>query len=107
VLCPNGRLLRNPTEVGLAACISLVQPIDPARLYDVAIVGAGPAGLATAVYRASEGWSVIVMDCRAFGGQAGASTRARVQAAAPRGLRANGRGRRRGTAGAGDEPRLT
>jgi thioredoxin reductase (NADPH) len=75
VLCPNGRLLRNPTEVELAACIGLVQPIDPARLYDVAIVGAGPAGLAAAVYGASEGLSVIVMDCRAFGGQAGASAR--------------------------------
>jgi thioredoxin reductase (NADPH) len=75
VLCPNGRLLRNPTEVELAGCIGLVQPIDPARLYDVAIVGAGPAGLAAAVYGASEGLSVIVMDCRAFGGQAGASAR--------------------------------
>jgi thioredoxin reductase (NADPH) len=75
VLCPNGRLLRNPTEVELAACIGLVQPIDPARLFDVAIVGAGPGGLAAAVYGASEGLSVIVIDARAFGGQAGASAR--------------------------------
>ena len=45
------------------------------RVYDVAIVGAGPAGLAAAVYAASEGLSVIVLDCRAFGGQAGASAR--------------------------------
>ena len=50
-------------------------PIDPDRLYDVAIVGAGPAGLAAAVYAASEGLSVLVFDCRAFGGQAGASSR--------------------------------
>ena len=45
------------------------------RTYDVAIVGAGPAGLATAVYAASEGLSVVVFDARAFGGQAGASAR--------------------------------
>ena len=44
-------------------------------MYDVAVVGAGPAGLATAVYAASEGLSVVVLDCRAFGGQAGASAR--------------------------------
>ena len=50
-------------------------PIDPNRVYDVAVVGAGPAGLATAVYAASEGLSVLVLDCRAFGGQAGASAR--------------------------------
>src|SRR5262249_13741945 len=56
-------------------CIGLVSRIDPAKLYDLAIVGAGPAGLAAAVYGASEGLSVIVLDCRAFGGQAGASAR--------------------------------
>jgi thioredoxin reductase (NADPH) len=75
VLCPSGQLLRNPSESELARCIGLVGPIDPDRLYDVAVVGAGPAGLATAVYAASEGLSVLVLDCRAFGGQAGASAR--------------------------------
>jgi thioredoxin reductase (NADPH) len=75
VLCPNGQLLRNPTEGELARCIGLVRPIDPDRLYDVAIVGAGPAGLAAAVYAGSEGLCTIVLDCRAFGGQAGASSR--------------------------------
>jgi thioredoxin reductase (NADPH) len=75
VLCPNGKLLRNPSEKDLARCIGLVRPIDAAKVYDVAIVGAGPAGLAAAVYAASEGLSVIVLDCRAFGGQAGASSR--------------------------------
>ena len=75
VLCPSGQLLRNPSEDELARCIGLVGPIDPNRLYDVAVVGAGPAGLATAVYAASEGLSVLVLDCRAFGGQAGASAR--------------------------------
>jgi thioredoxin reductase (NADPH) len=75
VLCPDGRLLRNPSEVELARCIGLVGPIDPERVYDVAIVGAGPAGLAAAVYAGSEGLSALVLDSRAFGGQAGASSR--------------------------------
>lgn len=75
VLCPTGQLLRNPTEGALARCIGLVGPIDPKRLYDLVVVGAGPAGLATSVYAASEGLEVLTLDCRAFGGQAGASSR--------------------------------
>jgi thioredoxin reductase (NADPH) len=75
VLCPGGQLLRNPSEVALARCIGLLQPIDRGHVYDVVVVGAGPAGLATAVYAASEGLSVLVVDCRSFGGQAGASAR--------------------------------
>lgn len=75
VLCPSGAMLRNPTEEELARCIGLLTPLDAAKVYDVAVVGAGPAGLATAVYAASEGLSVLVLDCRAFGGQAGASAR--------------------------------
>jgi thioredoxin reductase (NADPH) len=75
VLCPGGQLLRNPSEIALARCIGLVRPIDSEHVYDVAVVGAGPAGLATAVYAASEGLSVLVADCRSFGGQAGASAR--------------------------------
>jgi thioredoxin reductase (NADPH) len=75
VLCPNGSMLRNPSEVELAGCLGLIHPIDERTVYDVAIVGAGPAGLAAAVYGASEGLSVVVLDRRAFGGQAGASAR--------------------------------
>jgi thioredoxin reductase (NADPH) len=75
VLCPNGQLLRNPSDAELARCIGLVKPIDPDKIYDVVIVGAGPAGLAAAVYAGSEGLSVLTLDCRAFGGQAGASAR--------------------------------
>jgi thioredoxin reductase (NADPH) len=75
VLCPDGQLLRNPSETELARCIGLVRSIDPDRIYDVAIVGAGPAGLAAAVYAGSEGLSVVVLDCRSIGGQAGASAR--------------------------------
>ena len=52
---PGGQLLRNPSESQLARCIGLVGPIDAAKVYDVAIVGAGPAGLATAVYAALRG----------------------------------------------------
>jgi len=75
VLCPNGQLLHNPSDVELARCIGLVKPIAPNKIFDVVIVGAGPAGLAASVYAGSEGLSVLALDCRAFGGQAGASAR--------------------------------
>lgn len=75
VLCDNGQLLRSPSEVELARCLGMVRAIDAAKVYDVAIIGAGPAGLAAAVYAASEGLSVLGLDARAFGGQAGASAR--------------------------------
>ena len=75
VLCPGGQLLRNPSEHQLARCVGLVGPIDTDKLYDVVVIGAGPAGLATSVYAGSEGLSVLTIDCRSFGGQAGASAR--------------------------------
>ena len=75
VLCPDGEILRNPTEHELARCLGLVKNLDAERIYDTAIVGSGPAGLAAAVYAASEGLGTIVLDCRSFGGQAGASSR--------------------------------
>ena len=75
VLCPGGQLLRNPPEDALARCIGLVGPIAADKLYDLVIVGAGPAGMAAAVYAGSEGLSVLALDCRSFGGQAGASAR--------------------------------
>ena len=74
-VCPDGSVLKNPTEAELARCLGMVPSDALDRTYDVAIVGAGPAGLATAVYAASEGLSVIVFDRLAFGGQAGASAR--------------------------------
>src|SRR6202171_5582236 len=74
-VCPKGAILKNPSEAELARALGMV-PIDERdQTYDVAIVGAGPAGLATAVYAASEGLSTIVFDACAFGGQAGASAR--------------------------------
>src|SRR5476649_993239 len=75
VLCPGGQILRNPSEGELARCIGLLRSIDPDMVYDAVIVGAGPSGLAAAVYAASEGLSTLVLDCRSFGGQAGASAR--------------------------------
>lgn len=75
VVCSNGNLLKRPSERELAACLGILPTIDPRKVYDVAIVGAGPAGLAAAVYGASEGLSILVLDERTMGGQAGASAR--------------------------------
>lgn len=72
---PDGTVLRNPTKQELAFGVGLVARNLRSEPYDVAIVGAGPAGLATAVYGASEGLSVLVLERFAFGGQAGASAR--------------------------------
>lgn len=75
VVMPDGTLLRNPTKQELARAQGLVATNFRSEPYDVAIVGAGPAGLATAVYGASEGLSIVVLEALAFGGQAGASAR--------------------------------
>jgi thioredoxin reductase (NADPH) len=74
-VCPKGTILKNPSEAELARALGMVRRDAQDRTYDVAIVGAGPAGLATAVYAASEGLSIVVFDAEAFGGQAGASAR--------------------------------
>ncbi|WP_315763126.1 FAD-dependent oxidoreductase [Sphingomonas sp. Y38-1Y] len=75
VVCPDGSLLRRPTELEIATCLGIVPEIQDGATYDVAVVGGGPAGLAAAVYAASEGLSVVVLDERNVGGQAGASSR--------------------------------
>jgi thioredoxin reductase (NADPH) len=75
VALPDGRVLRNPTMQDVGRAVGLVAAEFRAEPYDVAIVGAGPAGLATAVYGASEGLSIVVLEAVAFGGQAGASAR--------------------------------
>ncbi len=74
-VCPNGSVLFNPSEDALARCLGMIDTSEHRELFDVAVVGAGPAGLATAVYAASEGLHVVVLDCRSYGGQAGASSR--------------------------------
>jgi thioredoxin reductase (NADPH) len=75
VVCPDGHVLKCPTEQALAHRLGLYPEFRAGHVYDVVVVGAGPAGLATAVYAASEGLSVVVLDTRAIGGQAGASSR--------------------------------
>jgi thioredoxin reductase (NADPH) len=75
VVIADGTVLRNPRENELARALGMIGGPRGEKIYDVAIVGCGPAGLATAVYAASEGLSVLVLDQRAIGGQAGASAR--------------------------------
>ena len=75
VVIPDGTVLKNPTKQDLARALGLVATTLRSDPYDVAIVGAGPAGLATAVYGASEGLSILVLEALTYGGQAGASAR--------------------------------
>ena len=75
VIMPDGAVLKNPTKQDLARALGLVATTLRSEPYDVAIVGAGPAGLGTAVYGASEGLSILVLEAGTFGGQAGASAR--------------------------------
>jgi thioredoxin reductase (NADPH) len=75
LICPNGTLLRHPSDADAGVGLGIIPDLQPGAEYDVIVVGAGPAGLATAVYAASEGLSVLVLDSRSFGGQAGASSR--------------------------------
>jgi thioredoxin reductase (NADPH) len=75
VVTPDGSVLRNPRESELARAMGMVRAVPRDKVFDVAVVGSGPAGLSTAVYAASEGLAVAVCDTRSFGGQAGASAR--------------------------------
>ncbi|HVH08168.1 MAG TPA: FAD-dependent oxidoreductase [Gemmatimonadales bacterium] len=76
VICRGGDVvLRNPSNTELADCLGLNDSIDQTQLRDLVIVGAGPAGLAAAVYGASEGLDVLVVETTAPGGQAGSSSR--------------------------------
>ncbi|MFI5324804.1 MAG: FAD-dependent oxidoreductase [Candidatus Rokuibacteriota bacterium] len=76
LLCRDrGRALRNPSNVEVAAALGLNPELDDAHVHDVVVVGAGPSGLAAAVYAASEGLDVLVLETSAPGGQAGSSSR--------------------------------
>jgi len=75
VIGREGRYLPNPTVAQLAHCAGLEAIIDPSELLDLIVVGGGPAGLAAAVYAASEGLDVLVVEREAAGGQAGTSSR--------------------------------
>jgi thioredoxin reductase (NADPH) len=75
LICLGDVVLRNPTIAEAAACFGLNAGIDVGGVYDLIVVGAGPAGLAAAVYGASEGLNVLVVEGNAPGGQAGSSSR--------------------------------
>ena len=87
VVCnATGCVLRNPTVQNLADRLGLNAPVDETKLRDVIIVGAGPAGLAAAVYAASEGLDVLVIETAAPGGQAGSSSKIENYLGFPTGL---------------------
>jgi len=75
VICRGEVVLRNPTNVQIADCLGFNSAIDQTHLRDVVVLGAGPAGLAAAVYGASEGLDVLVIESNAPGGQAGTSSK--------------------------------
>lgn len=75
VICRSSAVLRNPTNQEIAGCLGFNEGIDQTRVRDLVIVGAGPAGLAAAVYAASEGLDVLMLESNAPGGQAGASSK--------------------------------
>ena len=75
LICRGTIVLRNPTNTQIADCLGLNEAIEPGRVRDVLIIGAGPAGLAAAVYGASEGLDVLMIESEAPGGQAGSSSR--------------------------------
>ena len=75
LICRGNAVLRNPTNRAIADCLGFNEAIDQVHVRDVVIVGAGPAGLAAAVYAASEGLDVLVVESNSPGGQAGSSSR--------------------------------
>jgi thioredoxin reductase (NADPH) len=75
LICGADAVLRNPSNAQIAECLGFNEAIDQTRVSDLVIVGAGPAGLAAAVYGASEGLAVLVLESGSPGGQAGSSSR--------------------------------
>ena len=75
VICRGAVVLRNPTNGQIADCLGFNEAIDPTQVRDLVIVGAGPSGLSAAVYSASEGLDVLVLETNAPGGQAGSSSK--------------------------------
>jgi thioredoxin reductase (NADPH) len=75
LICRGELVLRNPSNAETAVCFGLNEGIDDGGVYDLIVVGAGPSGLAAAVYGASEGLNVLVIESNAPGGQAGSSSR--------------------------------
>lgn len=75
LICRGERVLKRPTDAEVAECLGLNPSIEPTRVFDVIVCGAGPAGLAAAVYAASEGLDVMIVEATSPGGQAGSSSK--------------------------------
>jgi thioredoxin reductase (NADPH) len=75
MICRGEIVLRNPTNQQVADCLGFNETIDQTQIHDLVIIGAGPSGLAAAVYGASEGLDVLVLETGSPGGQAGSSSR--------------------------------
>jgi len=89
VICRGETVLRNPTNQEIADCVGFNEAVDQARVRDLVIVGAGPAGLAAAVYGASEGLDVLLLETYSPGGQAGSSSRIENYLGFPSGISGN------------------
>jgi len=86
VICRGEVVLRNPTNQEVADCLGFNDAIDQTHVRDVVVIGAGPAGLAAAVYAASEGLDVLVLEATSPGGQAGSSSRIENYLGFPNGI---------------------
>jgi thioredoxin reductase (NADPH) len=89
VICRGETVLRNPTNGEIANCLGFNEAVDEAQVRDLVIVGAGPAGLASAVYGASEGLDVLLLETYSPGGQAGSSSRIENYLGFPTGISGN------------------
>src|SRR5438552_14247372 len=89
VVCRGETVLRNPTDREIANCLGFNEPVDGTRVRDLVVVGAGPAGLAAAVYGASEGLDVLLLETYSPGGQAGSSSRIENYLGFPAGISGN------------------
>jgi thioredoxin reductase (NADPH) len=92
LICRGELVLRNPTNVEVAECFGLNAGIDDSSVYDLIVIGAGPSGLAAAVYGASEGLNVLVVESQAPGGQAGSSSKIENYLGFPTGISGTGPG---------------